>query len=81
MRHYGLLSNGNRAANVALARQLLGVTVPASKLEDDEAVNTDEPRVLAHPCPDCGARMIIIDVFAPGCEPKHRPEPKGIDSS
>ncbi len=40
-----------------------------SKHEDDEA------RVLPRPCPCCGGRMIIIETFARGCEPKHRPTP------
>ena len=35
----------------------------------------DEPRVLPCPCPRCGGRMIIIEVFARGCEPKYRPAP------
>jgi hypothetical protein len=34
----------------------------------------DEPRVLLRPCPCCGGRMIIIETFARGCEPKHQPE-------
>jgi integrase/recombinase XerD len=39
----------------------------------------DAPRVLPCPCPRCGARMIIIEVFAPGCEP--RPTPSRTDTS
>ena len=27
----------------------------------------------AGPCPCHGGRMLIIEIFAPGCEPKHRP--------
>jgi hypothetical protein len=27
----------------------------------------------AHPCPCCGARMVIIETFAAGCVPRHRP--------
>jgi hypothetical protein len=30
--------------------------------------------VLPRPCPCCGGRMIIIETFARGCEPKHQPE-------
>jgi hypothetical protein len=37
-------------------------------------VSADEPRVLPRPCPCCGGRMIIIETFARGCEPKHRPK-------
>src|SRR6266498_3826189 len=39
------------------------------------AASGDEPRVLSRPCPCCGGRMIIIETFARGCEPKHRPTP------
>jgi hypothetical protein len=34
----------------------------------------DELRVLPPPCRRCcGGRMIIIETFAGGCQPKHRP--------
>ena len=39
------------------------------------AAALDEPRVLARPWPCCGGRMIIIETFARGCEPKYRPTP------
>jgi hypothetical protein len=45
----------------------------------------DEPHVLPRPCRCCGGRMIIIETFAAGCHPKHRPTPAttalSIDSS
>ncbi len=81
IRHYGLFANGNRAANIARARELLDVQ-PATEVADDEAAaDADEPRVLAKPCPCCGGRMIVIEVFEPGSGPKHRSTPEGIDSS
>ena len=81
IRHYGLFANGNRAANIARARELLGVAAAAGHPENNEPGEVDEPRVLAHPCPSCGGRMIIIEVLAPGCEPRHRETLEGIDSS
>jgi len=50
--------------------------VPSRPDEPDtsEAEN-DEARVLLRPCPCCGGRMIIIETFARGCQPKHRPAP------
>src|SRR5258705_131425 len=33
------------------------------------------------PCPRCGARMIVIELFARGCEPSWRPTPISIDTS
>ena len=38
-----------------------------------QGATLNEPRVLPRPCPCCGGRMIIIETFARGCEPKHRP--------
>src|SRR5271156_3908919 len=74
IRHYGLLANGNRAANIAHARKLLAVPSRPKQSETPEPA-IDEPRVLPRPCPCCGGRMIIIETFARGCEPKHRPTP------
>jgi Putative transposase/Transposase zinc-binding domain len=81
IRHYGLLASGNRAANIAQARELLAVP---SRSEQPDASNTaalDEPRILPRPCPCCGGRMMIIETFARGCEPKHRPTVIRIDTS
>ena len=50
IRRYGLLANGNRAANIARARQLLGVPAP-EKAVDPEPAAADDPRVLPRPCP------------------------------
>jgi len=73
IRHYGLFAKGNRAANIARARELLGAAPRV--VEEEKAAAPDEPHVLPCPCPRCGGRMIIIEVFAPGCEPKYRPAP------
>ena len=74
IRHYGLLANGTRAANIARARQLLAVPARPKEPKTPEAA-IDEPRMLPRPCPCCGGRMIIIETFERGCEPKHRPTP------
>jgi hypothetical protein len=82
IRHYGLFANGNRATNIAQARALLSVHMPTKDEADNvEDANPDETRILNLPCPCCGGRMIIIEVFAAGMEPKHRPSPEAIDSS
>ena len=82
IRHYGLFANGNRATNIARARALLSVHMPTKDEADNvEDASPDETRILNLPCPCCGGRMIIIEVFAAGMEPKHRPSPEAIDSS
>jgi hypothetical protein len=64
IRHYGLFACGVRAHNVARARELLGAATPR---EPDNGrrkdANQPEPRVLAHPCPCCGGRLIVIETF------------------
>jgi Putative transposase len=85
IRHYGLFANGNRAANIARARGLLGAPSHPKSAETCKTAAADEPRVLPRPCRCCGGRMIIIESFAAGCQPKHRPAPQtaalGIDTS
>jgi hypothetical protein len=73
IRHYGLFANGNRAANIARARELLAAPAPSQPPETSQAAPLDESRVLPRPCPCCGGRMIIIETFTRGCQPKHRP--------
>src|SRR5258707_6199958 len=58
IRHYGLFANGNRAANIARARELLAVPKHAEKSKTAAA---DQPYVLPRPCRCCGGRMIIIE--------------------
>jgi len=82
IRHYGLLANANRTANIALARQLLGVPDPAPTTEETggaEAAQADEEW---NTCPCCGGRMVIVEIFEPGCRPRLWPVPAiGLDSS
>jgi hypothetical protein len=73
IRHYGLLANGDRAANIARARELLAM--PLKQPEAAEPAQPGEQSVLPRPCPCCGGRMIIVETFARGCQPKHRPTP------
>jgi len=66
IRHYGLFASGHRAEMIARARELLGLAAPvAEKVELDPAAG----QALAHPCPCCGGRMIVIETFAAGCQP------------
>jgi Putative transposase/Transposase zinc-binding domain len=75
IRHYGLFANANRAANIARARELLGAVPRVIEPEEEKPAAPDEPRVLPCFCPRCGARMIVIEIFARGCKPRHRPTP------
>ena len=75
IRHYGLFANGNRAANIAQARELLGVPSRSKPTETSDTATADKPRALPRPCRCCGGRMIIIETFAGGCQPKHHSAP------
>jgi hypothetical protein len=75
IRYYGLLASGKRAENVARARELL--TPPIIPVDAIKAIRATaaEPQTANHPCPCCGARMIIIERFEPGATPHHQPSP------
>jgi hypothetical protein len=84
IRHYGFLASGNRTNSIALARQFLGMPHPASSSRDGDG--TEGGRADEHDewntCPCCGGRMIIIETFEPGCQPRLWPTPPiGLDSS
>lgn len=76
IRHYGLFANGNRASNIAKARELL-----AAPPTDQQTTNDTNPDANPNPCPCCGGRMITIEVFQRGSTPQYVPPPDGIDSS
>ena len=80
IRHYGLFANGNRAANIARARELLAMPPRLTEPHAPKAAEP-EPRLHPHPCPCCGSRMLIIETFARGCHPTHQPAPIRIDTS
>ncbi len=71
IRHYGLFANTGRAANIARLRQLLGSAPPLA--ETAASPSQDEPaEKLLPPCPCCGGRMIVIEFFERGMQPRHR---------
>jgi hypothetical protein len=72
---YGFYGNGNRAANIARIRQLLGAKTPDQERGDDDSPSdtNEPPRVLALPCPCCGGQLIIIHAIAPAQHPRAPP--------
>src|ERR1017187_7734068 len=66
IRHYGLFASGVRAQNIARARELLVAAIPREQDKPRNDADKPEPRVLAHPCPCCGGRMIVIETFERG---------------
>ncbi|MGO9806287.1 MAG: transposase, partial [Rhodomicrobium sp.] len=70
IRHYGLFANIGRAANIARLRELLGLMPPA---EASASPSQDEPaEAVLPPCPRCGGRMTVIEIFERGTLPRYR---------
>jgi hypothetical protein len=67
IRHYGLLASANRKANVARARELLAT--PAAT-ETENPASSSDPRP---PCPCCGGRMVVIEIFRGVAQPRAPP--------
>jgi hypothetical protein len=64
IRHYGLLASASCKTNIARARELIAAPMPG--LDPPAAHDTADPHTTDHrpPCPCCGGRMIIVEVFA-----------------
>ena len=73
IRHYGLFANARRAPNLMRMRELLGVAPQPAETDASDAANDNEPQLLDHPCPYCGGRMIVIDTFERGEQPRAPP--------
>src|ERR1700738_4194686 len=75
IRYYGLLASGQRAENIARARELL--MPPIIPVDAIKAANTnaDQPQKPEHRCPCCGGRMIIIERVERGATPRSHPNP------
>jgi hypothetical protein len=72
IRHYGLLANASRVQAIAKIRDLLREqpTALAIQLADPDPLAANE---VAYPCPCCGGRMIIVEIFEPGVMPRPPP--------
>jgi len=73
IRHYGLFANGGQVRNIDHARQLLRVPSSVHEADDSHTADDTEPPALAQPCPCCGGRMIIVETFERGGEPRAPP--------
>ncbi|WP_332698869.1 IS91 family transposase [Devosia sp.] len=65
IRHYGLLANGSRKANLARARELLHQQAGADTQAQGAATELD-PVTPSFVCRHCGSAMIILETFARG---------------
>jgi len=79
IRHYGLLASASCKANIARARQLMAA--PMAEVDPPAVRDTADPDATTDhrlPCPCCGGRMIIVEVFARGAAPRGPPSGAGI---
>lgn len=67
IRHYGLLAGSARKTNIAYARELLNAIPPS------DHATAEDPSDVRPPCPCCGGRMIVIEVFKRWRQPRGPP--------
>jgi hypothetical protein len=75
IRFYGLLASTVRADNIARIREMLAPPLIPIDAIKDATSKPEEPKAPEHPCPCCGGRMIIIETFQRGCQPRYRSAP------
>ena len=74
IRHYGLLASAGCKTNISRARQLMAAPMPAvGPPAADDAADPQTTTDHRPPCPCCGGRMIIIEVFGRGGAPRGPP--------
>jgi hypothetical protein len=74
IRHYGLLASAGCKANIARAKELIGAPIPRDGPQAaHDAVGPHAATDHCPPCPCCGGRMIIVEVFARGATPRGPP--------
>jgi hypothetical protein len=74
IRHYGLLASAGCKANIARAKELMGVPIPqVEPPATQDAAGPDATTDHCPPCPCCGGRMIIVEIFERGGTPRGPP--------
>jgi hypothetical protein len=77
IRHYGLLVSATCKTNIARARELIAAPTPSIETppEYDDAGRADTGAEHRPPCPCCGGRMIIVEIFKRDGAPRGPPPP------
>src|SRR6266851_6663921 len=78
IRHYGLLASAGCKANIAHARELMAAPMPEVEPAAQDTAGPDATSDHRPPCPCCGGRMMIVEVFGRGCAPRGPPSGAGI---
>jgi len=69
IRHYGLIASSAPKTSIARARELLAVAPPPAPIDE-----MPQPRDPLPPCPCCGGRMIVIEIFGRWRQPRAPPQ-------
>ena len=83
IRHYGLLTSATCKANIARAKELIAAPLPSidpaaeAEIGDVGAAAVDDRPT----CPRCGGRMIIVETFGRGGQPRAPPSPQASNGS
>ena len=75
IRHYGLLANSTRKANITRIRTLLCVQQSKQPAVPEPQAEI-APLTLREPCPCCGSPMRIVEIFRRGQKPSSRAPPR-----
>jgi len=81
IRHYGLLARGPaKASTLARMRALIAADLPrpATSKQQDPGTTPAATEVPVHPCPCCGGKMLIVEIFEAGTLPRPRQAAAGI---
>jgi hypothetical protein len=76
IRHYGLIANTTRKDNLVRARELLRgekITEPVDEETNSADTVGGSDESVTYVCPDCGAPMLVIDIFLGGQLPRAPP--------
>ena len=75
IRYYGLLTSSARVKNIARIRALLATPLLPIDAIKAATAKHEEPKAPEHSCPCCGSRMLIIEMFSRGQQPKQHSSP------
>jgi hypothetical protein len=74
IRHYGLLASAGCKSNIARARELIAAPMAATdRPAAHDTADLDAATDYRPPCPCCGGRMIIVELFGRGGAPRGPP--------
>ena len=73
IRHYGLFANTGRAEQYRAAARIAGFVHHCLRRKLASPSQDEPAETVLPPCPCCGGRMIVIEFFERGTQPRYRP--------